>query len=89
MCSSYIYTVDTVDTCRLERAPIAASKFEVQFYLEVPRDVVLLLERLMTFGGSQDFNHATAIEVVPISWGFGLLHSVHETFGNRVLSSDP
>ena len=48
--------VDMVDTCRLKpTTPIAASKFEVQLYLEVPRDVVLLLETLMTFRGSQDF----------------------------------
>ena len=82
MCSSYIYTVDTVDmvdTCRLERAPIAASKFEVQLYLEVPRDVVLLLGRWMTFG---ELVVLDGCEVL-------ILHSVHEIFGNRVLSSDP
>ena len=87
--------VDMVDTCRLKpTTPIAASKFEVQLYLEVPRDVVLLLETLMTFRGSQDFpchsssssSHLLSLKkCIPCAWNLQTPNAVKCPLGQDVL----
>ena len=89
------FMVDMVDTCRLKRTtPIAASKFEVQLYLEVPRDVVLLLETLMTFRGSQDFprhsssssSHLLSLKkCIPCAWNLQTPNAVKCPLGQDVL----
>ena len=89
------FMVDMVDTCRLKpTTPIAASKFEVQLYLEVPRDVVLLLETLMTFRGSQDFpchsssssSHLLSLKkCIPCAWNLQTPNAVKCPLGQDVL----